>query len=1208
MAVGAPCDVEEEELSPAPAAAQAAAAAPPPVPVAAKAPSITASAAIEASEAADDFFEAVSAHRQEQDQRYANGNTPRLSSIPLSGVQTPEARGGDEGLQRRTEESSGAFSQPSDRLLSSAGHPRAPPTAPSSNRPSQGAPSRGSLRISSTDPAIHKAQDEGHEGPKAGSSSRMVSASNPLEEPPCGGKRGAPCAPPHSSRRSEGALLLEASAAEAESSPLEPPQTERRATTGALQDTFRSRGAPGSARSLLSPAGSIVGMLQRQPQQQQLRRQSEPKRAFLPLNLQRAHDQRMQTIDIQRGTEDPDGPIAVAPDEDLLDQLHKLSTKIQAQEDEKRVMAEESFQLEQILKRQYHTDIRQKSEQNRQLALDNQTLRQQLEKLSSECEGLRGAVALAEEVMSSFFQRLMRPRLALPASHREEDPILSASSDSALEARLNALFTALRNALAAEQDSLDLSTQQELQQRLEGAAALCRATSAAAAAAAAIVSPRPPESLHGDDEAGRMPAAGTTAAAAGLAFLQQEKRLPPLPLVDVETPLPSSEAQLESLKRQIERLRENLGAFTEGLLQAHERHLQAQRPAGVAAKTEGLVERVEALKYVDVSPVKKAFSKSPAAKEPQLTLPPERDLAGVSPVAAVGGPKGPAAYMGAPATSAVGKTKTLWGAATKREDRGAPVLQLPPHAERIRGAVLRPAVPQLRQQQHSSPCNAEGGWGSCLPSNSGGPFESCCEKPPRTGVVLPPLKQRQQQSSRGPCSRQRGPSRGRPPLVGPPGGLPVSASAASLLPALKPAPAAAVAVAAASRASRGGLMGSASAVDLSVVGRPLGPPRGAPTHATSLYTGPNYGHYPIPVGGLQGGPVLGPLPLPRRVQQNAVLPADANRKQWAASSRSKSSSGSGRVFSRTRRSCSPIKERWGEDASSKGPSGGDPPSELPGAALAIESKVSPTAADARGGGPHGARLRNPLLVREEWGPGGPQRAMELGGPRGPPCPLLGGPALYAVTPPRELSPAAMPPADWSRGGASLYPDSMGEYPGTSAALGAVVNQDAALAARLVSPPSSNFVHSYSQPPRRASPMEAVAHLSQALLQQQQQQQQAFIMSLKSPATAAATGSNVGILRSPLNAYTPVNCRCITPSSVRPPPLASVAVGRGGALGAPSPGGGRNAGGPWGACGLLSPLCYSNPPHKSPNSSRSSSNIHNIPRQKEDVGEWSQPRP
>ena len=41
-------------------------------------------------------------------------------------------------------------------------------------------------------------------------------------------------------------------------------------------------------------------------------------------------------------------------------------------------MAEESFQLEQILKRQYHADIRQKCEQNRKLALDNETLRQQI--------------------------------------------------------------------------------------------------------------------------------------------------------------------------------------------------------------------------------------------------------------------------------------------------------------------------------------------------------------------------------------------------------------------------------------------------------------------------------------------------------------------------------------------------------------------------------------------------------------------------------------------------------------------------------------------------------------------------------------------------------------------------------------------------------------------------------------------------------------
>lgn len=654
-------------------------------------------------------------------------------------------------------------------------------------------------------------------------------------------------------------------------------------------------------------------------------------------------------------------------------------------------------------------------------------------------------------------------------------------------------------------------------------------------------------------------------------------------------------------------------------------HLQTKRPPSAAAKPEGPFEGVEAPKYVEVPSVDKATSRAPVAKEVQLP-PPDKDVARATPAAAAqvpvaaGAPMGPPAYMGGPSVppATVGKTKSLWGAATKREEKGAPMLQLPPQAERLRGAVLRPAVPQCRQQQQCSPCTAEGGWGSCLPPSGAGPFDSCCEKPPRPGVVLPPLKQRQQQTSRGPCGRQRCPSRGRSSLLGPPGGLPVSASAASLLPALKPAPTAATAAAvAASRASRGGLMGSASAVDLSVVGRHLGPPLGAPTPTASLYAGPRYGQYPVAVGGLQGGPVLGALPLPRRVQQRAVLPAATTKKQWGASSRSNSSNGSGKVFSRTRRSCSPIKEKWDDPSSAKGASsGGEAASELPGAALAIESKVSPTAAESTGGGPQGARLRNPVLFWEDWGPPGPQRPTEMGGPRGAPCPLLGGPSLYAVTPTRELSPVGMPPVDWSKGGASMYAaESMGDYAGASAARGAVMNPDAAaVAARLVSPSSAPFAHSYSQPPRRASPMEAVAHLNQALLQQQQQQQ-AFMMSLKSPATitaaaaaASAKGGNISILRSPLNAYSPVDCRCVTPTSMRSPPLASLSAGRGGPLlGAPSPRGGRS-GGPWGACGLLSPLCYSNPPLKSPNSSRSSSNIHNIPRQKEDMGDWAQSRP
>lgn len=41
-------------------------------------------------------------------------------------------------------------------------------------------------------------------------------------------------------------------------------------------------------------------------------------------------------------------------------------------------MAEESFQLEQILKRQYHADIRAKTEQNNKLLRTNETLKQQV--------------------------------------------------------------------------------------------------------------------------------------------------------------------------------------------------------------------------------------------------------------------------------------------------------------------------------------------------------------------------------------------------------------------------------------------------------------------------------------------------------------------------------------------------------------------------------------------------------------------------------------------------------------------------------------------------------------------------------------------------------------------------------------------------------------------------------------------------------------
>ena len=57
-------------------------------------------------------------------------------------------------------------------------------------------------------------------------------------------------------------------------------------------------------------------------------------------------------------------------------------------------MAEESFQLEKILKRQYHADIREKTEQNKQLKLANETLKQQLVCLTSAVQGLSYRVAV----------------------------------------------------------------------------------------------------------------------------------------------------------------------------------------------------------------------------------------------------------------------------------------------------------------------------------------------------------------------------------------------------------------------------------------------------------------------------------------------------------------------------------------------------------------------------------------------------------------------------------------------------------------------------------------------------------------------------------------------------------------------------------------------------------------------------------------------
>lgn len=639
----------------------------------------------------------------------------------------------------------------------------------------------------------------------------------------------------------------------------------------------------------------------------------------------------------------------------------------------------------------------------------------------------------------------------------------------------------------------------------------------------------------------------------------------------------------------------------------------------MTAKPEWHPEKVEASKYAEASLAKRTFSRSPKSENTQCealekefleakpAAVPTAAPAAVATATAENISKAVPDNISATITSATGKAKSLWGAATKAGYRGASTLQMPSQGERVRGAVLLPAAPQEKQKhqkQRSSPCSAEGSWGYCLPPGGGALLGSCCEKPPKSGVVLPPLRQRQQ-SSRGPCTRQRVPSGGHSVSMRHFGGVHPSASAASLLPALKPA-----ASAAASAACRAGLVGSASAVDLSVVGRPLGPSRVASTYPVSMYAGPRYNHYTAAVGGLQGGPLLGPLPLPRRLQQQGVVPTAGVKKHWAAPSRSNSNS-SGKVFSRTRRSCSPIKENsvrgtLEEEASASGsPAAGNPPY-FSGAHLCIESKVSPSAADARMRGPHGARLRGP--ARQGCGPTGTWRSVEVGGFQGVSNPALRGASLYAVTPPRELSPIGMQTMDWGRGIAPSYGECNGVFSTASAAKSGAMRLEtaAAVAARLISPSSGTFVSSYSQPPRGKNSMEAMAHLNHALLNQKQQQ--VFLTALTSPAAATASASrcDTGTVRSPLNACSPVDCRCATPLCGRSLPLSTVPMGLGVPLGDSRPAAGK-VGGPWGACSLLSPLCYSNPPVKSPNSSRSSSNIQNIQRQKDDVGEWSQKR-
>lgn len=221
MLVGTPCELEEGELSPPAATARAA----------------TAAAAIPAADAAsEDFFDAVTAHQMEQNQKDAN-NAIVVPASPLSaasGARTPgvvlkvdDINQEAEGPHGVSAPSQGPGGDSCPRPLALEGF-----FPPRGNSAPDGDPSR----------KLSAAEGDG----------AFLGPQHPLSER--GASQGGP----------NGAVF-----------PIERPE-----------DMPSARGPPTSVRYLLSPADSIVGMLREQEEDQD---QSKRKTALLPLNLQKAH-------------------------------------------------------------------------------------------------------------------------------------------------------------------------------------------------------------------------------------------------------------------------------------------------------------------------------------------------------------------------------------------------------------------------------------------------------------------------------------------------------------------------------------------------------------------------------------------------------------------------------------------------------------------------------------------------------------------------------------------------------------------------------------------------------------------------------------------------------------------------------------------------------------------------------------------------------
>ncbi|CBZ49505.1 conserved hypothetical protein [Neospora caninum Liverpool] len=207
-------------------------------------------------------------------------------------------------------------------------------------------------------------------------------------------------------------------------------------------------------------------------------------KALTRLDLSRAVYQRMKTVDVQRGTESvlleevedallrgPSSPAHEGPsthsqaysDSDFCPRLSgkgecgdggfasgpafsaemancgdvgseaaklkMLAEKLQAQEEEKRTMQEESFQVEQLLKRQYYQDMRKKNAENEDLKKQLGRLREEMDALNRHLSAtlqhkdqLQNALALAQDALTHAVDSMVfTPRAPLdPQSPRSQ--------------------------------------------------------------------------------------------------------------------------------------------------------------------------------------------------------------------------------------------------------------------------------------------------------------------------------------------------------------------------------------------------------------------------------------------------------------------------------------------------------------------------------------------------------------------------------------------------------------------------------------------------------------------------------------------------------------------------------------------------------------------------------------------------------------------